>query len=299
MLKHYVCINSILHQADKKEGGIVHRRRGFTLIELLVVIAIIALLMAILMPALNRVKLQAKTIACRTNMKQWTIFFSMYTQDYNGKFQPGVPTQGRPGHTNHWFNTLRPYYHNDKKIMCCPTATKPVDADSDGVADGVLNVFSAWGVFTVQDDPGYHPDGDWGSYGINGWVENPPPSSLQVYQDFDTSNNWRTPNVKGAGYVPLFMDALRFNVWPLDTDTPPQTEDYPWEPYQHMRRICINRHNGFTNMAFLDWSVRNAGLKELWTLKWHKTYKTAGAWTTAGGVMPSDWPDWMRKFKDY
>jgi prepilin-type N-terminal cleavage/methylation domain-containing protein/prepilin-type processing-associated H-X9-DG protein len=277
----------------------MHNRKGFTLIELLVVIAIIALLMSILMPALNRVKLQAKTIACRANIKQWAVFFSMYTQDYNGKFQPGVPTTGRSGHTNHWFNTLRPYYHNDKKIMCCPTATKPVDADSDGVADGVLNVFSAWGVFNAADDAGYDPEGDVGSYGINGWVEDPPPTSTTVYEGFETVNNWRTPNVKGAGYVPLFMDALRFNVWPLPADTPPPTEDQAWESDQHMRRICINRHNGFINMAFLDWSVRNAGLKELWTLKWHKTYNIAGPWTKAGGVMPSDWPEWMRKFKEY
>jgi len=277
----------------------MYNRKGFTLIELLVVIAIIALLMSILMPALNRVKLQAKTIACRANIKQWTVFFSMYTQDYNGNFQAGISTIGRPGHTNHWFNTLRPYYHNDKKIMCCPTATKPVDADSDGTVDGVLNVYSAWGVFTAADDEGYDPEGDWGSYGINGWVENPPPTSTSVYEDFATVNNWRTPNVKGAAYVPLLMDALRFNVFPLDVDSPAQTEDYPWESYQHLRRICINRHNGFINMGFLDWSVRNAGLKELWTLRWHKTYNTAGPWTTAGGVMPSDWPQWMRKFKDY
>lgn len=105
--------------------------------------------------------------------------------------------------------------------------------------------------------------------------------------------------MKGAGYVPLFMDALRFNVWPLEIDTPPPTEDMAWDKNEHMIRICIDRHNGFTNMAFLDWSVRNVGLKELWTLRWHKTYNTAGPWTTAGGVMPTDWPEWMRKFKDY
>jgi len=41
------------------------------------------------------------------------------------------------------------------------------------------------------------------------------------------------------------------------------------------------------------------GLKELWTLKWHRKYETAGPWTRGGGVQPSDWPDWMSELKDY
>ena len=49
---------------------LMNRTRAFTLIELLVVIAIIALLMAILMPALNRVKKQAKAVVCQTRLKQ-------------------------------------------------------------------------------------------------------------------------------------------------------------------------------------------------------------------------------------
>lgn len=52
-------------------------------------------------------------------------------------------------------------------------------------------------------------------------------------------------------------------------------------------------------MLFLDWSVRKVALKEPWTLKWYPQYDTAGPWTKAGGVQPSDWPEWMRKFKDY
>ena len=60
--------------------------RAFTLIELLVVIAIIALLMAILMPALARVKKQAKAVACQSLLKQWGVIWSMYCDDNNGRF---------------------------------------------------------------------------------------------------------------------------------------------------------------------------------------------------------------------
>ncbi|MBN2316176.1 MAG: type II secretion system protein, partial [Sedimentisphaerales bacterium] len=131
------------------------KRRGFTLIELLVVIAIIALLMAILMPALQRVKKQGKTIACRANLKQWNLYFSMYTEDHEGRFQAGVGS----GHTNHWTNALRSYYKNDHNLRCCPTAMKPL-IDENGNPAAQWNVFSAWGTFWGE---GYAPEGDWGS----------------------------------------------------------------------------------------------------------------------------------------
>ena len=279
----------------RRKGATMGKRRAFTLIELLVVIAIIALLMAMLMPALQRVKEQGKTVVCQARVKEWGLYFSMYTEDHNGYFHAGVGQ----GHTHHWFNALRPYYHNDHNFCCCPTAMKPL-FDENGNASGSWNTFSAWGKFTQsRNGQGYAPEGDWGSYGINGWVENPPPSYTTVYEDFETVNNWRTTNVKGAGYIPLFFDALRFNVFPRHMDAPPETEDLAWQSMQHMRRACIDRHNGYINGAFLDWSARKIGLKELWTLKWHKAYNTAGHWTKAGGVLSSDWPEWMRHFKDY
>jgi len=66
-----------------------------------------------------------------------------------------------------------------------------------------------------------------------------------------------------------------------------------------MMHFCIDRHNGSNNHLFMDWSVRKVALKELWTLKWHREFSTHGPWTRAGGVQPSDWPEWMRQFKEY
>jgi len=40
-------------------------------------------------------------------------------------------------------------------------------------------------------------------------------------------------------------------------------------------------------------------LKELLTSKWHRLFDTEGPWTKAGGVTPSDWPEWMSDFKDF
>lgn len=62
------------------------KRRGFTLIELLVVIAIIALLMAILTPALRKAKEQAKTVMCQNQLRQYGLAQEMYLDDNDGKY---------------------------------------------------------------------------------------------------------------------------------------------------------------------------------------------------------------------
>ena len=98
----------------------------------------------------------------------------------------------------------------------------------------------------------------------------------------------------------MFLDCYFWCGWPDDDDTPPEYSDHQTRPDSNaMNRFCLNRHDGHVTAIFMDCHVRKVGLKQLWTVRWNRVFNPVNPWTTAGGVMPGDWPDWMSSFKDY
>ena len=102
------------------------RKRGFTLIELLVVIAIIAILAAMLLPALSRSKESARRIVCLNHLKQLALATVMYVSESGGFY----PSSNGP---DKWPEAIRPGYE-DPRILTCPD-----DPPATGVTTNILS----------------------------------------------------------------------------------------------------------------------------------------------------------------
>jgi len=311
------------------------KRRGFTLIELLTVIAVISLLMAILLPVLGRARRNAQAGVCQSNLRQWGMVYKMYTDEFDGRLPQDYGEFAwyypiRSYYSNEAKVLLCPTAKKAADPLGKGTGPpyggtflswghfEPAEARPAWDTCGSYGL-NQWahkpgkrenGEDTDEDDAGTRGLG----YVLDRRVRIPRRIDLaQTTQMVGGSGSmtedpneakprryWATAYARNSNNIPLVFDSSWLYARFLEDAPPPSRDaDSGIRFFGHTNTACMDRHGGGINMVFMDFSVRKVGLKELWTLKWHGQYNTAGPWTRTGGVDPRLWPKWLRNYRDY
>jgi len=254
------------------------RPRGFTLVELLVVIAIMAVLVAILLPALGRAKKVAKTSRCLANTRSMGQSLNIFMSDrqINIQYTGFAPD-------NAWTAVLKEYGNTDK-LRACPEVT------DQATGTGSINAGSVtrpW--FVPSTDTRYIAQG---AYGINGWIQGGNLNTMLGY-----ANGGVSPSATGGSFhkwpfvgtaqslIPVFAEAVWPDGWPRETNLAPADlvngaisgQSASANANSHMARYCIDRHSKSINVGFADNHAETVKLTELWGLRWNAKWTPMNA----------------------
>jgi prepilin-type N-terminal cleavage/methylation domain-containing protein len=249
---------------------------AFTLIELLVVIAIIAILAAMLLPALARAKQKAHQVNCLSNLKQWGVAWIIYTDDHEGSFCGGNPR-------GQWVVALKATYGRKPELLLCPSATKK-NPPTTGSGEARGNTTTAYR-FDRSDinDPDIYSDQDGfvhASYSPSGWIFASAKSS-----DVKSSGLWKKITAaKKPSETPLMGDCAWRSAAPGHSPDhtgpnalrPPSAPDLGLAGDWEIAQFAMKRHGKGISLGMLDGSAHRVKAVDLWgTLDWSQNYDRA------------------------
>jgi prepilin-type N-terminal cleavage/methylation domain-containing protein len=233
-------------------------QRGFTLIELLVVIAIIAILAALLLPALASAKQKAKSIQCLNNMRQWGLAFHMYADDNNDN----VPEEGNvaagindPGSTTSTDNFDYAWYN-----CVAPTISQPRLVNLYGASGNPLNP-PLPGSSTIFSCPG--------APNPNSTYQNPPTVRKAFFMYGENSRlcvNFSTRTQKGYSQTKLSgMPTPSATIFLAENDPDSASDTSPSQSnVTGFYSVARHSKNTFGNFSMCDGSARSARTNEFW-----------------------------------
>jgi prepilin-type processing-associated H-X9-DG protein len=245
----------------------------------------------------------AKMVVCQAELHRMHGAVSMFAQDNEGYLWPdwwSFSFFSNDSFDVTYANMLWTYaiedYLRNPRIFFCPSARKV--ASIDGNTPDPKSMFKEWGhtnwAWYLPWAPPMKLTGKpaMSSYGFNDWAAVPYRTN-PIDQANADKLYWGSLNQEGADKIPLLFDSAWYAVTPSDQDGPPidPNNKTHYQPGRSWAPVCIPRHNDGINMLFMDGSVRQVGIKELWTLKWNKTFDTQNKMTQR----EYKWPAWIEE----